>query len=235
MVNLKELGGETIGMFFIAFILSFLLINFNPDIGIVYSHMISLFAFGLVIFVITQKVPNYSKFWTRPGASWSNTILYLGVAIIAFQLLSGFAFSAFSLESQSVFANIQASAPVLSGNDNIQFATFGWVIPIVESPVFFAILIDVLLILFLGNRLLNLKELSSWAIILLVSAAFTIFHLNAKLASGNAALIQTFIFAVISIVLVAQTKQMREMVLFHIFVNSWAVKGLLGLTLFSSI
>lgn len=220
--SLNEVGLLTV---FVVIVVSFL-INFNPTIGQVYSGILQIASFALIFFLFAGSGGHYFQYFVKNNNSWLNSIITIGVAVIAFQILSGLIFGFFSLPSQSVFGNVQASAPVLSDNNYIQFFTFGVMIPFIETLTFFVLLLDVLNFSF-AKVSSSFTNVSSIVIILLLSAVFTWYHLQAKLAVGQSALIQTFVFAIISLVLVIVTGQAFEAVMFHVFINSWATKDLL--------
>jgi hypothetical protein len=226
-LSLKELTNEVGFWFLLSIITVFLLINFNPVIGQVYIAMMVMGGVALVYFVVSGRTPFYSRNFIKKSNNWLTTIFLVAVAVIAFQVISSFAFGAFNISSQNVFKNVQASAPVFSDNPILQFFTFGGLIPNIETLTFFVLLLDVVALTFIGSGNLQLFNINTYVLIILISAAFTIFHLTSKSGLGQAYFVQTFIFAAISIILVLYTGQALEAVLFHTVVNSWASINLL--------
>ena len=65
----------------------------------------------------------------------------------------------------------------------------------------------------------SLKSAKLWFIILIIAALFTYLHVNVRGLTNNAGLLGTFIFGVMSLILVFKRKELESAIQFHMIWN----------------
>ena len=221
---------------FLVIILLFLLLAFDQDLAMIYTLI-------MIGDYIWYKSDNFISYPISRRDHKSSFIVYVEslAALGLFLLVSTFLVSTFSPQSiveggvvggaQSIFQLLATSTPILQGS---QFLTFiGWAIlvPLIETS-------------FWNGRLL--EGLSAYAsevvgkpvslykysiplilVIFIVAALFTLFHITAK-GLASIPLLITFLFSVISSVLVIRHRELKGAILMHIVTNGAAVSSSLG-------
>lgn len=209
------------------FMLLFLLINFNRDLGIIYIAMLLISWSGF----FSDKFRTFT--FSRKDPDWVQSIIKATVIYTAFMLFSGIFMSIFHSGAmlpegvlQSVLKTFANTTPVLAGSFILTLLGWGIIVPQIETDAFFATLFE-----YIGDKLginLNKKNFPLIILIVAVSFIFALFHLTAKGVTNNAALSLTFIFAFISLWLVVQEKQTKTAVVFHMIANVLAVSSQFG-------
>lgn len=207
----QRISTEGFTMFF-GVLLLFLLINFNAQLGLIYSLML------IMNWIIFQ----YSKPYFFPLEKDERRLgdLVIGLAgYVLFVVLSTVVIGTIGV----VWSSLAASTPILEKSRILTFIGWGMVIPAIETPFFFGGLLNAF-----ADRLnvrLSLTNLWSWIIFVFISALFAAFHLTAK-SSGAAidvnSMVMTFIFGIVSCVLVTLTKEISSATIMHITNNSIA-------------
>ncbi len=215
--------------------LVFLLLAFDRDLGMIYLLM--MFADW-----IWYQTDNFVSFPMKRSNLSSAQVYLEGLAAVGvFLLVSTLLISSFSpqsiaqgnvfLQAQSIFQLLSASVPILQGSLLLTFIGWAVVIPIIETSFFFGRLLEGFST-YAENVVrgkISLKDYSIplFIIILLVSALFALFHITAK-GLESIPLLITFIFAVISCILVIRHQELRGAIFMHIVVNAAAVLSSMG-------
>ena len=133
--------------------------------------------------------------------------------------------------AQSIFHLLSTVSPIFEQSEFLKFVGFGFLIPIIETHFFNGTLLEGLSTYserVTGNRI-NFNRFTSQLVlvVLIVATLFTLFHLTAK-GIQTIPLLITFIFSVVSSVLVIRHKQVKGAILIHVIVNSMAVLSMWG-------
>jgi hypothetical protein len=121
----------------------------------------------------------------------------------------------------SVFKTFAQTTPALAGSFILTFIGWAIIVPVIETNAFFGTLFE-----YFSDRFgISVQKISATLLIIMVTIAFVfaLFHATAKGITNNASLSLTFIFALMSLVIVFLEKQTRTAVYLHIFANSVAV------------
>lgn len=216
-------------------ILTFMLINFNEKLGLVFlsivflDAIIMLFGKGINFFGPEQDT---TRLIDVVGGVFGYAVFIIIGAVLASILVGG---PALTQPLQAVFMKLQSTQPILEGNQILTFIGWGILIPIVETGFFFGRLLQWVGYKF-GVSQLRFSDIKTWAVFVFISAAFTLFHLTARAiavtGSGvvfdNLALVLTFVFGMISCILVVYFKELSAATYTHITSNSLAVAGTMG-------
>lgn len=157
-----------------------------------------------------------------------------------FLLISTFLVSTFSPQmlgqgviggAQSIFHLLATSTPILANSVVLTFISWGIIVCIIETVFFNGRLLEGLSTyaeLITGKKV-SLDKFSPQLVIviLVVAALFTLFHITAKGLSSLPLLI-TFVFSVISSILVLRHKELKGAILLHMATNSAAVAASQG-------
>ena len=127
-----------------------------------------------------------------------------------------------ALQLNSVVQLMSEALPILAGSVVLTMLVFVFLIPFVESNFFFIGGLD-----WIKTRMkvgsLSLSNPKAWAVIILISIGFALFHLTAKAGLGavgfNESLIITFVFALISGILVFVEGQGLAAIIMHVIAN----------------
>jgi len=238
MAKLKDYmvlqGQETYFKFIVVFLL-FLLLAFDKDMALVYL----LIMFGDFIWVMTDS--NISFPLSKKGGGWTNIIeAFAGLGIFLF--ISTFLVSIFSPQSilaggvlggsQSIFHLLATSTPILQGSKVLTLVGWGILIPIIETSFFNGRLLEGLCTYaepVVGHKIDPTKfSTALFVVMLIVASLFTLFHITAK-GLNSVALLVTFIFSIISSLLVMRQRELKGATIMHVVVNSLAVISMWGL------
>lgn len=213
--------------------LLFLLLAFDRDMAMIYI-LIIVGDFLWWRFDKNITFPVEKRTDNRLGA-----LLEAGIAAAAFFIFSTLAITAFAVEPLPAGGFINAilqlyatSTPVLQGNILLTIVGWGILIPVIETIFFNGTLLEGLATVAEKqfNTKISFKKFSFALImvVLTVATLFTLFHLTAKNLASIPLLI-TFIFSVISSVLVIRNGEIKQAILLHIIINSMAVLSTLNL------
>lgn len=222
---------ERIVFLFISILLTFLILNFDPNMGQVFllfglsAGMLYLYdkvMTGRIDFPI-ERYPE-KRLEAVIWAIGAFVILIIITSALKLAGITGFeAVIVFFAQYVPFFAQY---SPALSGNPWLIFLGWGLLIPVTET-IFFSRAFEGFLDIF--NVRPDIRNAKVWAAILLTSALFSLFHLSAKGVVNNPALIMTFIFGMITWFIVVVRKQLLEGLLFHVIANSVAIIATLNL------
>lgn len=204
----KELGTEIITIYATMLLGDFILFGFNSEVRSVSGNSAQSLLYAgaglLGLFVLYQVV----QFFFRQSV--------LPVEASTQQL------------SQSIFQTVYQSTITFSGQQidfskfyYVKFYLFGFLIPIMETRAIGRIYGAVANLTNININ--NLRSLKNWALISLVSILFMYFHLKVRGANNNLDLAMTFLFAVVSLVLVSKFRELESANYLHIGWNSLAL------------
>ena len=220
--------------FTIVFLL-FLLLAFDKDLAMIYLLMM----FGDYVWT---RSDNYISFpFRRKTSNTTQVYIEATAALGIFLVVSTFLVSTFSpqsiasgnilVQSQSIFHLLASSVPILKGSKILTFIGWAIIIPIIETSFFNGRLLEGFATYsekITGKRIsLQRYTLTLMMVILLVASLFTLFHITAK-GLDTIPLLITFIFSVISSMLVIRHQELRGAIFIHILTNSAAVLSSLG-------
>lgn len=215
--------------------LVFLLLVFDRDLALVYS---------LIILAdwVWFSTDNFISFpLSRPGSNnlkiYIESLVGLGVFLLSSVALVSF-FSPKDIiaggvvgGAQSIFHLLSTTTPILQGSAFLTFLGWALLIPVVETHFFNGTLLEGLATYaerITGQRITFERYTTPLVLVVLtVAALFTLFHLTAK-GIQTIPLLITFIFSVVSSVLVIRHRQVKGAVFIHIVVNAMAVLSMWG-------
>jgi hypothetical protein len=223
---------------FILIFLLFLLLAFDRDLAMIYLLIM------FVDYVWKQSDNRLDIPLSKGQASTFQAIieglaglgLFLLVSTILVNYVSAQSISGGVIsQAQSIFHLLATSTPILKGNAFLTFIAWGILVPIIETSFFNGRLLEGLATYaenITGKKIplklgFNSQFLMLFIVMLVVASLFTLFHITAKGLSSIPLLI-TFIFSVISSILVVRQRELRGAVLMHILTNSAAVAATLG-------
>jgi hypothetical protein len=209
----------------------FLLINFNLELGIIYLGMalIDWFSYYLAF------KENVFKLYPMENNK-SNRLVNIAYGIgayVGFIFLTNFIVSHFAtmpIESpfkaiSSLIIGTFSATPILYGSPYLKLFVWGVLIPYVETSFFFRTLTQ------WGIHFSNastIKFVNKLMISVFFGGIFTVFHIVAKGISNNTQLLVTFIFGVVSVLLILHFKEKIQAIVLHITTNSIAMLYSLG-------
>lgn len=200
----------------------------NPGDNPVFKDLATIYGIFIIIdYMIFDQYGKSLKYQMNPISGNSlQSIFYSFLAVALFlgiSYISAFVLQAAQplLEGNFIVSYLKIFAqltPKLIGGSFLTYVAWVIVVPIVETRLFFGRLYD-LLGIGSGNRVDKLNDTVTWAKIVIISLAFTYFHLKVRGFSNNVGLMGTFFFAVISLGLVIITKELEPARNFHILWN----------------
>lgn len=212
-------------------IVLFLLIAFDPQMATVYLFMI----FGAWLWISSDSYISLPI--ERSGEGRIRKFLWALVSYAGFLLLTTFLFS-FLVPTvladkpfQAIIQYLATATPILRGSKILTLLGWGLVIPIVESAFFFGTLFEGLAEW--GGKIIghpiDIKTYNIKSILLIgvIASLFALFHITAK-GLANIPLMITFVFAVISCVLVIKDQEVYSAIWLHIISNTVAVLSSIG-------
>ena len=220
--------------FIVGVLLAFVATNIETNLGLIFIGMLGI-AF---LTFITDKQPTWVI--ERKPNRLKSAILAYG-AYIAVSILSAVGLAIFKLTDNvqvglgSVASAVEILAQAelaLANSIPLNIFSFGFLIPIVESILFFGIALEVLQDWTKHKpRLIDIKTIS---MIALISGAFTAFHFSAK-GFREEALFMVFLFSVVSLILVIYEGQIMSAIMLHILWNTSALLVKFGIVSSTSI
>ena len=232
---MEGMDQETNYFKFLALALLFLLLAFDQNMAMIYLLI-------MICDYIWYQSDNFLSFpVSRPSSNNVQMYIEAVAALGLFLVISTFIVSTFSPQSligtgivgsaQSIFHLLATSTPILHGSKFLTILGWGVFIPIIETRFFngrllegFATYAEVIT----GKPVrLDTYGLPLIAVIFVVATAFTLFHITAKGLSSIPLLI-TFIFSVMSSVLVLRHRETKGAIVMHILLNCAAVLAAFG-------
>ena len=216
---------------FISYFLFFVSTNVNPMLGNIYQGLASL---GLILAIVDITYGRKTLGLINRRISWSKAFLISLVAYVVLIATSFFvAGFAKAIPLTELLSLLGASAPIFSASSSINFLIFAIVIPYIETYVIFCIAIDLFSTMFkiTPNRK-NIFKTGLVILIIAITIAFLLFHVNAKGIENESALILVGIMGLISCVLIVWFEEFRIAILFHCICNilaSLPTASILGL------
>lgn len=218
----------------IAVMLLFLLLAFDRDLAVIYL----LIMLADWVWFLSDNFISFPMSSNR--ISNLQVLVETALALGGFLLIAGLLVSFFSPQSiatgvvegaQSIFHLLAASTPILKGSLVLTFIGWAIVVPIIETNFFAGRLLEGLSTYaekIIGKRIsLDKFSMELFVVMLIVSSLFTLFHITAK-GLESIPLLITFLFMMISCVLVVRHKSTKGAIWLHIAVNSAAVLSTMG-------
>lgn len=219
---------------FIGIFLLFLLLAFDRDLAMIYLLI-------MLIDYIWKQSDNLINLPLSRGPGSMFQVIIEGLAGLGlFLLISTILVNYVSPQSvsgglvsqaQSIFHLLATSTPILKGNAILTLIGWGILVPIIETSFFNGRLLEGLSTyaeMITGKKVqLSLTSPTLYIVMLVVASIFTLFHITAK-GLESVPLLITFIFSVISSILVIRHRELRGAILMHIITNSAAVAASLG-------
>src|SRR3990167_3231767 len=207
---------KLIGLF-----LAFLIFAFNQDLALIYIAI-------MVVDYWWYKSDNFISFPLSRGRQ-TNTRVYLE-AVIGLALFLGLStVLAKAVGVQSLFQLLSAATPVLKDSRVLTVLGWGVLVPIIETRFWNGRLLDgfATYAQLITKKPVTLTKASGMLglVIVFVGLLFVLFHIAGK-GTTNAPLLVTFLFSVISSLMVLRHKELKGAVLMHILLNTAAVLSL---------
>lgn len=208
--------------------------NFQTELGLIFLGML-LAAYAYIKSdpnneIGIQKKPNINNSIILAIGAYLFFIFTSSLVIPIFYTIAKVIFPTFSLSLaafnlNSIVGTFSQTNLILAGSMVISFISLAFFIAPTETLFFFVALYEYLLDKFRTKLGFSFRNI---AIILIISGIFTLFHITAKGITANEALILTFYFAIISLVLVNLEKQGLGAIFLHIIANLIASLPLIG-------
>ncbi len=212
------------------FIFLFIIINVNASMGNLF--MFFFVAAGLMyLYDVVAGNGIQIKIESKPNERLLTAIYAVGAFVLL--MITNIVFKWAGLTDINSSLNMYAQyipyfAEVAILSSNAWFVVLGWgiLIPLGETLTFGRIFEA-------GLDFINERVGITFKAILIViglSFAFALFHIAAKGIQNNLALLMTFIFMVISLILILIRKQLLDAILFHIIANTTSIVNNLKLS-----
>ena len=211
-------------------VLAFMYFNFNPNLAGIYALLALanyvLFKTDSFPTVFIEKTPNRMK---SLALAFGGIFVFAILSTIVLQFTGLLSNIGATFGLSSVIELYAETIPFFAQSAILTFIAFGLIIPIIETDFFFGTGLEAIKDI-LGLRF-NLRSISTWALFVIISVVFILFHLSAKNIStgATAQLVLVGLFAMISLVIVLVEGQTLGAILFHVFANSIALLDKLGI------
>ncbi len=225
----KPISEENIFAILVVFLI-FLVVNFDPNMATVFSLMIiaDILIFTIIIKKIRVDYPFERTTKNRFTSLIESLIIFAGfifIQTIVLRILTP-SIQSTSQSLQSLLSLYSTTTPALAGSFIFTFLAYGVIIPFVETRFFFGRVYELLADKFNKNG--NLKTTMTWVLAVFVGAIFAIYHLTARRCGAggtceNALLFVTFLFGMISTLMVAHYRETKQAVWVHVFANSMSI------------
>lgn len=229
---LKE---STIFKFLIVFLI-FMVVNFDPDMAIVFSLMI----IADIIIWFDEKTfakvnyPYESRTDNRFKSLIESLIIFAGFIFLQSIILRVLTPSIQSTTQsiKTLLSLYSTTTPALQGNILLTILGFGVIVPFVETRFFFGRLYEIFADKFKAYG--GLRDKMNWIIAIFIGAIFAVYHLTARRCGSaatcqNALLFVTFLFGFISTLMVAHYRESKQAVWIHVFANTFSIAYSLGM------
>lgn len=229
MAKILELGEYIANLVIIAFVL----VNFDLQVGTIYAVLAIADALGYY-FAVDQRQFDVYPIEKNKRSRYINAVWAMG-AYVGFVFIFQFIMTQFNIagDFDQIIYSTFASTPVLSESIYLKLFIWGILIPIVETKLFFRTLTQWANHIFIKARSNSLLNLQIQSLALFMAGVFTLFHLAAKGITNNAALMATFVFGYISVLLVLHFKEAIQAILLHIINNTKSTMFVLGVGLYN--
>lgn len=212
-------------VFVLIILLIFTFLTFDPGMSAAYIGMLT------AIFMLWFFDENIAYPLERRTDNRGQAFL---IAFVAWIVLIAITTILKTVDVQSAVQLFAQELP-LKGNEILKVISWGFVIPVIETVLFFGIIFERLIDWQKKKQAIGIPQhytinLPTAIIILAVSGMFTLFHLAAKI--GNVPFFITMMFGIISCVLVVKYKELKQAALFHIITNTVAIIIFMGLLRF---
>lgn len=226
--TLKRLTSEPAVIILILVSLILIKLTFEEDIGTkIITIYLTMAVADIVLYLLDVNGVINSQIKSVSGNSIQSFTIAV-VAIVVFSFLYGivnsfFSFSATHTSYQSVFQSMVKFASIdFSKLTAVKYYLFGILIPIIETRLIARLFGAVAWIINIDiNKIFTPKVLGLAG---LLSYIFMVFHIKVRGINSNVDLAMTFLFAFISLIIVAYTKEMESANEFHIGTNLLALK-----------
>ena len=203
--------------------------TFEEEIGTKLVKIYLVMAVILLFMYFLKKDIITTEIQQKEGNS-ADSLLWAGGTIIVFTSLYSLVNMVFGRAAeagQTAFQSFFSALVKFSGIDfsqltPVKYYLFGFLIPITETLTIISLFIFVAWLFNVSAT--NLKDPKVHAIILLICTAFTYFHLKVRGINNNIDLAMTFLFAYLSLLLVAKRKEPESANEFHVGTNLLALK-----------
>lgn len=220
--------------FIVGMFLAFVATNIETNLGLIFLGM---FSVGAITFLldkqptwVIEKTPNRLKSAILAYGAYIAVSIISAVGLAIFKLTDN---AQIGLNSVASTVEIAAQAQLALANSiPLNIFSFGVLIPIVETILFFGIMLEVLQDW--TKHRPSLIDSRTLAFFSLIAGAFTIFHFT-SLGYRDEALFMVFIFAIVSLILVIYEKQLMSAILLHIIWNTSALLVKFGIVSSTSI
>lgn len=220
---------------FIVVILLFLLLAFDQDLAMIYI----LIMLGDYIWYQSDNFISFPI--SNPSTGDLKVYIESLIGLGFFLVISTVLVSVFSPQSiantgivgttQSIFHLLATSTPILKGSKLLTLLGWGVVVPLIETSFWNGRLMEGLAAYaeeIVGKKVsVYIFNIPLFIVMIVVSILFTLFHITAK-GLASIPLLITFIFCMISCILVVRHKQTKGAIMMHILTNSAAVASSLG-------
>ena len=202
-------------------LISFLGTNFDQTLGVIYLSMILVYYIAVddnpsIHITLFNSKPNYIM-----AIAWglgAYIIFYFGATTIINTI---FPQALISNGLQSI--NLLFIQAALTSSETVKLVAFGILIPIIESMLFFGALPQVYAKMINVSFSSNSFSVGYLIVVLFAAGVFTLFHLTAKGITNQSALMVSFIFGIVSMLLVKIRGQTSDAVALHMINNIHAI------------
>jgi len=223
MIKLSERGIFT----FVVILLLFMLLNFDPKMGQIFALMalasVSLYLIDKRISYPIEKYPKEKFKSIVYGVGGYFLFIIISTLLLQFLKFADIVGirSTINFFSEYLSTFFSQYSPALVDSPILTFIGWGILIPITETILFFGRLFEAFVDFWKINVKIN--SISTWLVMMMTSAVFTLFHLSAKGIANNAALLMVFLFGMVSLYFVVIRSQLIEAITIHIIANSIAI------------
>jgi len=213
-------------------------INFNERVGIIYG--LTVLSSLIMYYALYDKFPSkVIPVEISENGRLINVAIAIG-AYVVFILVAGVVAASLNHTTTSYVDNVNSlvgetfsATPVLYGSSVLKVGVWGIVIPRVETTYFF-IIFPVLVLSLFNWFPTKIFTLSAVFVIGVFAWLFTAFHAEAKGITNNSALITTFIFGIVSLIVVIWQREQMSAILLHVITNTIATMKQLTIGFYSS-
>ncbi len=220
---------------FIVVFLLFLLLAFDKDLAMIYllimfADYIWFLSDNFISFPVSRGSNSTLKVYIE-GLAGLGLFLTISTVLVNFVSPQSVAGDTIIAQTQSIFHLLATSTPILKGSKFLTLIGWGVLVPIIETSFFNGRLLEGFATYsesVVGKKV-SLEKFSVPLVIVtfVVAGMFTLFHITAK-GLESIPLLITFLFSVISSILVIRHRELRGAILMHIVTNSAAVAVSLG-------
>lgn len=205
----------------LAYLFSFLQINFSKELGDIYLGMIvaSFIIIGYALFR-----PDTDDGHPIKKYDWASSILWGVVAFAIFAFIAKGTYNYFGTQATTgEILRTFTQAAALEKFDAIRFGVYSFLVPIIENILLLGVSLYLLHLLSKFNIYdSDIINPSAIALIIMVGAIWAIFHLTARGITNSRDLTIAFFFGAIAATLVLKRQQILDSFVMHIGNNAWA-------------